>query len=163
MRPLAKLFLLNALAALSACGAPGSDDVFTRRKPKAAALDSDTVKIVPQFFPTIATRAYAGYYRRVGDDQQFQPCGTTRPLEITAPPVARLILKDAFRWNAVWQGAPLYAVFEGAIVTDTVRADSTTTDSSKVGPRTRFYMVDVKSMRNWRDGDCGGMRIPKTS
>jgi hypothetical protein len=104
--------------------------------------------------PSIATRVYAGYYRKLGDNQQFQPCGTTQLLEITGPPMARLILRDRFRWNAIWEGAKLFAVFRGAIVTDTVKSDS-----SRVRTRSRFWLVDVDSMRTWEKGDCNGMRI----
>lgn len=106
----------------------------------------------------MTTRAYAGYYRKLGDDSQFQPCGTTQLLEITGTPLAQLLLKERFRWNAIWEGAKLFAVFQGAIVTDTVRSDS-----SKTHPRRRFYLVDVDSMRTWRNGDCNGMRIPSVT
>ena len=64
---------------------------------------------------------------------------------------------------AIWEGAKLYAVFQGALVTDTVKVDSASADSAKAGPRTRFHLVEVKSMRTWERGDCNGMRIPGTA
>ena len=155
MRPLFKLLLVTALPA---CGTPGSDSVFTRNNPKFAPVDTPKTEVVARpVRPAIATRAYAGYYRKSGDDSQFQPCGTTQLLEITGPPMARLILRDTFRWNAIWEGARLFAVLQGAIIDDTTRADS-----SKTGATKRFYLVDVDSMRTWRKGDCNGMRLPKS-
>lgn len=145
---------------LAACGAPGSEDVFTR-KPTAKA-PADAPKVVAKPAPRLETRVDSGYFRKAGEQWQFQPCGTSKLMDITAEPLARLILRDHFRWNAIWEGAKLYAVFRGATVTDTVKADSASADSSKAGPRTRFHLVEVKSMRTWERGDCHGMRIPST-
>ena len=158
MRPLSNFLLISILAA---CGAPGSEDVFTRKDP--TTKDSpDTPQVVAKPAPRPVSKTYAGYFRKAGDEWQFQPCGTTRLMDITAEPLARLILRDHFRWNAIWEGAKLYAVFQGAPVTDTVKADSTSANSAKAGPRTRFHLVEVKSMRTWERGDCDGMRIPGT-
>ena len=141
---------------LAACGSPGSESVFTRNNPKTASLDS--VGARPRTEPQrMVTRQYSGYYSKLGDDSQFQPCGTTVPLDVTGAPIARGILKERFRWNAVWEGAKMYAVFEGAIVTDTA---ATAGDSVK-GPRTRFFLIDVDSLRTWRNGDCNGMKLPR--
>lgn len=158
MKRLRRIANLLVLSALAGCGAPGSDSVFTRNKPEATAADSPSAKSVPPPTPRIETKLYAGYYRKLGDDSQFLPCGTTRLLEITGTPLAMLLLKERFRWNAIWEGAKLFAVFRGAIVTDTVRSDS-----ANAGPRTRFFLVDVDSMRTWRNGDCNGMRTPRVT
>lgn len=155
---LAKSLLILGLAA---CGAPGSDSVFTRNNPRTASVDSASSTVRPRQVPRIATRVYAGYYRKSGDDSQFQPCGTRTLLEITGPPMAQLMLKERFRWNAIWEGAKLFAVFEGAIVTDSAQADSSKADSSKAGPAKRFWLVAVDSMRTWRNEDCNGMKIPR--
>ena len=153
MRLLSKLLLINILAA---CGAPGSEDVFTRKNP--AKDPAAAPKAVAKPAPRLETKVYSGYFRKAGDEWQFQPCGTSKLMDITAEPLARLILRDHFRWNAIWEGAKLYAVFQGATVTDTVKVDSTSADSSKAGPRTRFHLVEVQSMRTWERGDCNGMR-----
>lgn len=156
MRHFSRLFLLTALITLAACGAPGSDSVFTRNNPRTAAVDSPSAKVAPRPAPRIETKVYAGYYRKLGDDSQFLPCGTKTLLEITGTPLSMILLKERFRWNAIWEGAKLYAVFRGTIVTDTVKSDS-----SNAGPRTRFLLVDIDSMRTWTNGDCNGMRIPR--
>ena len=150
MRLLRKLLLISALAA---CGAPGSDDVFTGKKAEAPSPEAKKVAASPA--PRTQTKVYKGYFRKAGEDWQFQPCGTSQLLDITALPLARLILRDHFRWNAIWEGAKLYAVFQGAIITDTVKVDS-----AKTGPRTRFQLAEVDSMRTWERGDCNGMRVP---
>ena len=103
----------------------------------------------------MATRVYAGYYLKQGDRSQFQPCGTTKLLEITAPWETKRMLMERFRWNAIWEGAKLYAVFQGAIVDDTTRADSSTARPTK-----RFHLVGIDSVRTWQKSDCNGMRIP---
>lgn len=103
-------------------------------------------------------KVYAGYYRKLGEDSQFLPCGTTNLLEITGTPLAMILLKERFRWNAIWEGARLFVVFRGTIVTDTTRSDSAT-----AGPRTRFLLIEIDSMRTWKNGDCNGMRIPKAT
>ena len=140
---------------LAACGAAGSDSVFTRSKPKKAEVDSTPTPAFRIEPPPSVTRPYAGYYRKAGEEQQFQPCGTTQLLDITASFEAKLLLRERFRWNAIYEGAKLFAVFEGAIVIDTIESDS-----SKPTPRKRFYLTDIDSMRSWRRSDCNGMRIP---
>ena len=154
MRPFFKLLFVTALAA---CGAPGSDSVFTRNNPRFGSVDSAAPKAVAsrQGSPTVATKVYAGYYLKKGDRSQFQPCGTEKLLEITALWETKRMLMERFRWNAIWEGAKLYAVFQGAIVDDTTRADS-----SRTGPAKRFYLVGIDSVRTWQRSDCNGMRIP---
>ena len=153
MRHLPKLLLLGTLAA---CGAPGSDSVFTRGNPNFPSVDTPKAKVTPApaQAPRIVTKAYAGYYRKAGDESQFQPCGTSQPLEITAHPMVRMLLRDRVRWNSIWDGTKLFAVFRGAIV-DVPPGN----DSSKTGPTKRFYLEEIDSMRNWQRGDCNGMRI----
>lgn len=107
----------------------------------------------------LATKAHGGFYRRLGDDNQFQPCGTRVPLDIIGAPQARAALKERFRWSATWEGAKMYGVFQGAIVTDTPGTDGVAGDTVKPGPRTRFFIVGVDSLRPWRDQDCGGMVV----
>lgn len=108
----------------------------------------------------LATKAHGGFYRRLGDDNQFQPCGTRVLLDIVGTPMGRAVLKERFRWTATWQGAKLYGVFQGAIVTDTPGTDGAAGDTAKPTPRTRFFIIGVDSLRPWRDQDCGGMKIP---
>ena len=146
--------LLNALAA---CGAPGSDAVFTKENPKAAFPGSANPGTAPPI-RRFETRPHGGYFRRVGDQSQFQPCGTSAPLDIFGSPQAQSMLKERFRWNTVWEGARMFGFLQGAIVTDTPK--TTAGDSIHPGPRTRFFLVSVDSLRTWRTGDCGGMRIP---
>lgn len=76
------------------------------------------------------------------------------------PAITSGILKERFRWYAVWEGAKMYAVFQGAIVTDTPLIKPITVDSTKGPPRTRFYIAEVDSLRVWRNSDCNGMRVP---
>lgn len=144
---------------LAACGAPGSDSVFSQTGSKSAPAGSVTVTPSRPAMPRYETRPHGGYYRRVGDDPQFQPCGTREPLALFGPPSAMLALKERFRWNAVWEGTKMFAVLQGAIVTDTPKTAAA--ESAASGrPRTRFFMISIDSLRVWRAGDCGGMRIP---
>jgi hypothetical protein len=147
------------LTVFCACGTPDSDAVFTGGAAKAAQPDSAQAVAVQPSAPRIQTRSYGGYYQRVGDDPMFQPCGTTRPLAIYGAAPARQALKERFRWNITWEGTKMFGQFQGAIVTDTARV-SDSTGVSKRTPRTRFFIVDVESLRTWKPTDCGGMRIP---
>lgn len=153
MRPIYKLLLLNVLAA---CGAPGSDDVFTKGAGTAKATDSGSARPATRP-PRNVTKVYGGYFRRVGSDFQFQPCNTKEPLVIFTSPQGRSALRERSRWNDVWEGAKRYGVFQGAIVTDTPKV--VPGDSARPGPRTRFYLTAVDSLRTWRSTDCGGMRV----
>lgn len=148
-----KVFLLTTLAA---CGAPGTEDVFTTGNPKIPAADSAPKAPVVR----LATRAYAGLYRRGGDENHFQPCGTRVPLDLTGTAQARRELRDRVRWSSVWEGAKLYGIFQGAIVTDTPKTRDGGSDSARAVPRTRFFIVGVDSLRPWHAQDCGGMRVP---
>ena len=153
MRLIYKLLLLSALAA---CGAPGSDKVFTKGAANAKSSDSVTVRPAAPA-PRLETKSYSGYFRRVGSDFQFQPCNTKEPLAIYASPQGRSALRERARWNAVWEGTKRFGVFQGAIVTDTPKVVQG--DSTKPGPRTRFYLTAVDSLRTWRSTDCGGMPV----
>ena len=153
MRLIYKLLLLSGLAA---CGAPGSDEVFTKGAGNAKGPDSATVPPVAPA-PRLVTTTYSGYFRRVGSDFQFQPCNTKEPLAIYASAQGRSALRERTRWNAVWEGTKRFGVFQGAIVTDTPKV--VPGDSTKPGPRTRFYLTAVDSLRTWQSTDCGGMRV----
>ena len=156
VRVLLKLLLLNVLAA---CGAPGSDAMFTGDSTKAAdALAARPPAQRQQ--PRIATKAHGGFFRRVGDDYQFQPCGTKVPLNLSVAPQAGRQLRDRVRFTAVWEGVKMFGVLQGAIVTDTPSTKGAESDSVTPGPRTRFYLVGVDSLRTWRPSDCGGMQLP---
>ena len=154
MRLLYKLLLLNTLVA---CGAPGSEDVFTKETKKAAVSDSSTGRMARPQAPRLATRTYGGYFRRVGADYQFQPCDTKVPLVVYTSPQGRQALRERSRWNAVWEGNKNFGVFQGAVVTDTPKV--VPGDSIKPGPRTRFFLTAVDSLRTWQSTDCGGMRV----
>jgi hypothetical protein len=148
------------LAALSACGAPGTDAVFTQGNPATDQKTAATAQAprIPQPPPQrIMTKRYTGVYRRNGDESRFQPCGTTRPLDIYGPTEARITLHERFRFGSVWQGMKLYAVFEGAIVTDTVKPVKP--DSGQGTVRSRFFLAKVDSLRTWESPDCDGMRV----
>lgn len=157
VRTLSKLLLLTAL---TACGAPGADSVFTKGNPRIAASDSARPATVQPQAPRFQSKRYSGYYRRLDEESQFRPCGTARLLDIIGTPDARLRLSEAFRWNAVWPGRKMFGVFQGAIVTDTPRTTGTMADTAPPVPRTRFFITGVDSLRTWESGDCGGMRIP---
>ncbi|HEX6315029.1 MAG TPA: hypothetical protein VFZ73_09225 [Gemmatimonadaceae bacterium] len=160
VRLLCKIFLLNVL---TACGAAGSDAVFTKGNPKIGTASETTFAAAASKTRQPArpeTRSYAGYFRRLGDDMQFQPCGTRTPLEVFPTGQARASLRERFRWNAVWEGARMFAVLHGATVTDTPSTKGVPGDTTPAGPRTRFWVIGVDSLRTWRQGDCGGMRIP---
>jgi hypothetical protein len=150
--------LLTALTALNACGAPGADDVFTKGNPRIAAPDSARPALAQP--PRIQPKRISGYYRRLGEESQFRPCGTNALLDIIGTPDGRFRLQEAFRWNSVWQGRKMFGIFQGAIVTDTPRTTGAKGDTAAPVPRTRFFIMGVDSLRTWQAGDCGGMRIP---
>ena len=156
MRLIYTLLLINAL---TACGAPGSDEVFTKGVGKAKALDTSAFRPARPPAPRIVTRTYGGYFRRVGSDFEFQPCDTKVPLVIFTSPQGRFALRERTRFNNVWEGAKRFGVFQGAIVTDTPATKGVQGDSAKPRPRTRFYLTAVDSLRTWRSTDCGGMRV----
>lgn len=157
VRLICKLLLLNVLAA---CGAPGSDEVFTKGMGKPKAFDTASFRPARSAAQRTVTRTYGGYFRRVGNHFEFQPCDTKVPLVIFTSPQARLALRERTRFNDVWEdAAKRFAVFQGAIVTDTPDTKGVQGDSAKPGPRTRFYLTAVDSLRTWRSTDCGGMRV----
>jgi hypothetical protein len=145
------------LTALVACGAPGSDASSATAKAGSSTKDTSLAVRAPAPPPRIATRTYRGYYRRLSEESRFQPCGTTRPLDVYGPPEARLVLHERVRYASVWQGTKMYGVFQGAIVTDTVKP--VRPDSGTGTVRTRFFLMRVDSLRTWQVSDCGGMRV----
>lgn len=165
-RVLATLLLL---VALGACGAPESDEVFTndnpdemftKGNPKLAGGARDTATPPappPTPAPRLQTRRYPGLYRRLGEDSRFQPCGTERSLTIFGPLEARVALHERFRYSSVWVGKNMFGVFQGAIVTDTVKPPPPGTGVGTI--RTRFLITAVDSLRTWQSRDCGGMRV----
>jgi hypothetical protein len=146
---------------LAACGAPGSDSVFARNTEKKATTDSAKAAPVPPAAPRLVTKRFEGYYRRYGNESVFMRCGTTVPLPVTGTPIALGILKERVRWHAAWEGARMYGVFQGALVTDTPLVAGPDGDSVRSKPRTRFYLTDVDSFRTWRVRDCNGMKLPR--
>ena len=154
-RVLHTLFLLTALA----CGAPGSDSVFTQGNPKLANKDS----IGRASQPSQAReppKTYKGLYRRVGSESRFQPCGTTVPLDVDGNWNGLFMLREQFRWSSAFQGQKLFGVVSGWILHDTVRTGSGAGDSASSGiPRTRFYLINLDSLRPWNDRDCPGMKV----
>lgn len=153
MRFVRKLLLINILAA---CGAPGSDSVFTSGKAKSDTPAPATP--APRPAPRVAPKTVTGYFRVVGMQPQFQPCGTARPIDIYGSPSFMARLKERIRFSGVWEGRKYFAQLLGTVVTDTVPSDSSS-DSVRAGPRTRFNFVEVDSLRPWRNSDCGGMSV----
>ena len=146
------------LLSLGACGAPGTDEVFTKGNPK---VDQTTTVPGQAGVPRppeqpIQTKRYAGLYRRVGEESRFQACRTEQALDIFGPFDARQRLQERFRYGSTIPGQKMYAVFEGAVVTDTVRPQPPDT---VVTVRTRFYLARVDSVRTWERTDCGGWRV----
>ena len=156
VRALHALFLVIALGA---CGVPGSDAVFTKGNPKIARTDS--VARAPR--PAKAeepAKTYQGLYRRIGDESRFQPCATTVPLVVDGNWNGQFMLREQFRWNSAIQGQKLFGVFSGWILHDTARTGSGAGDSASSGiPRTRFYLINLDSLRPWNDRDCPGMKV----
>jgi len=152
---------LFLVVALGACGAPGSDTVFTKGNPKIARTDSVARASRPAKAEEPA-KTYQGLYRRIGDESRFQPCATTVPLVVDGNWNGQFMLREQFRWNSVMPGQKLFGVFTGWILHDTVRAGRGTADSASSGmPRTRFYVINVDTLRPWNDSDCPGMKVPR--
>ena len=147
-------------AALGACGAPGTDTVFTKGNPKVdQTTGSPGQAAVPVPRPPvqpIRTKRYAGLYRRLGEESRFQACRTEQALDIFGPFDARQRLQERFRYGSALHGQKMYAVFEGAVVTDTVKPEPPDT---VVTVRTRFYLARVDSVRTWERTDCDGWRV----
>jgi hypothetical protein len=150
---------LLLLAVLGACGAPGTDSVFTKSNPKATPTTASTGQAVAPPRPPaqpIKTRQFVGLYRRLNDQSRFQACRTDRPLDVFGPFEARQRLHERMRYGSNLPGLKMYAVFEGAVVTDTVQPKPPDTVAVV---RTRFYLARVDSLRTWERSDCGGWRV----
>ena len=149
---------LLLVIALGACGAPGSDSVFTQGNPRLQGADSaqkDSAASEAQPAPQVGARRpeikrFEGQYRRLGGESQFRPCGSTVALDVYGSGDARYRLQERFRWLAVEQGRRMFGVFYGAIVTDTPKVDG------PARPRTRFLLTVPESLRTWLDEDCRG-------
>lgn len=151
-RSTAILLLLVSMA----CGAPGTDAVFTKTLPGRGSASPAVDTAARPAAPRLEIKTYAGLYRREGTDSRFRPCGTSSLLPVTGTGEGRYLLAERFRWNSMWQGQALFAVLRGAIVTDTVRGEGA--DSMKTTLVRQFFVVGVDSMRIW-EGDCNGMRV----
>ena len=151
---------LPLLVTLISCGAPGADAVFTKGNPKVAAPAAKAVVPPPPRppAPQLEVKQFRGYYRRLGGDSRFQPCGTAAPLVTTGTGEGRRLLRERFRFITNAPGQKLFGVFVGAIVTDTVRPQGSKADSPGT-PRTRFFITSVDTLRGWKTSDCGGMKI----
>ena len=149
---------LLVIASLAGCGAPGADQVFTKGNPKIPAAPDTTKAVAANPAPRMQLKQYSGYYVRIDSDSRFQPCGTSTPLEITGTAVGRALLRERFRWMAVETGRRMFAVFQGAILTDTIKPQGSA-DSAAGTARTRFFITGVDSLRTLLAGDCGGMKI----
>lgn len=156
MHTIPKCLLLLGLAG---CGAPGADSIFTKGKANVTADSSRTiVEAPPQRW---ITRSYRGFLQPSGDDPKFRPCGTPTLLDVDGVSSARNVLKERYRWNTSWAGSnKMFAQFQGDILTDTQRVRDPVTGVEQLVPRTRFYVVDVESLRTWMSSDCNGMRVP---
>jgi hypothetical protein len=155
-------YKLLVVIALAACGAPGSDAVFTQGSAKSDSAAKSAAKAEPAPPPRrrIPPTTHSGFFRVVGNVNQFQPCGTAKPLDVFGRPLPLRLVRERKRFLGVWEGMKLFAVLQGAVVTDTVTADGAEADSVKPGPRTRFELEQLDSLRSWKRTDCGGMRVP---
>lgn len=142
--------------ALTGCGAPGADAVFSRATPKAAGTDSarPAVRAQPPK-PRFTPKPVRGQYLRKGEESTFRPCGRREALDVTGSAEGRYLLAERYRWNAVWQGRATFAVLVGGIVTDTVKTANRGGDTTR-SVVTRFFVTGVDSLRTWQQGDCGG-------
>lgn len=146
------LATLLVLVILVACGG-GDDGHGGHGGPTKGTPDIDSGKaIAAQPAPRDEFKQYRGYYRRLGGDSRFQPCGTSTPLEITGTGMARYLLHERFRWMSVEQGRKMYGVFQGTI-------HQRPADSAGGPQGATFFITDVDTLRSWKDSDCGGMRI----
>lgn len=152
------LLPLGILAMLSACGPPASDARLTKENAKADSAPKPPPR--PLFVTQTEPAIHRGVYRRLGVDSRFRPCNAPEPLEIIGNGNALAKLREEFRWNSFWQGKNMFAVFEGMIVTDSVVPEGAPADSATPTLRTRFYILQVDSLRTWEAGDCKGMRVP---
>ena len=147
------LFLLVA-----ACGEPGSDTVFVQALNSDGRAAAGNRAATPRPGRRIESRPWRGLYRREGEKSQFQPCGTPEPLDVIGTAEGRALLAERFRFNAYWQGLPMFGVLRGNIVMDTlVRAGRSVSDTARVEIVTRFFVTGVDSLRTW-DNECPGMR-----
>jgi hypothetical protein len=153
VRPFAKSLILLVL---TACGAPGSDQVFTKvgqKAPNPVAVRSPAPPPA-----AVASKRFKGFYFRLGDTSRFTPCGSKAGLDIFGTNEARFLLRERVRWVSPWQGERMYAVFMGYVVTDTPKVQGRGADSTARIPRTRFFMTAVESVRVREREDCGGAR-----
>jgi hypothetical protein len=150
VKAIAKLLILLALPA---CGAPGSEQVFTKLGEKAPAPVQARGR--GPSAPPIPFKRFEGFYNRLGEISQFQPCGAEDALDVNGTAEARAVLRERFRWNSPWQGLKMFAVFTGSIVTDTPRVKGrAAADTAPPVTRTFFFITAVESLRTVQDADC---------
>ena len=144
------------LLTLIACGAPGSEQVFTKvgQKPPQPVV----VKRPAPPPAALAAKRFQGFYYRLGDTSRFTPCGDKTGLDVFGNPEARFLLRERVRWTSPWQGLRMYAQFMGYVVTDTPKVQGRGADTTARVPRTRFFLTAVESLRVREREDCGGAR-----
>jgi len=144
------------LLALTACGAPGSESVFN----KVGQKTPEPVAVRRPGPPpaAMAAKRFQGFYFRLGDTSRFTPCGDKTGLDIFGNPEARFLLRERVRWTSPWQGVRMYAQFMGYVVTDTPKVQGRGADTTAAGPRTRFFITAVESLRVPEYEDCRGTR-----
>ena len=147
---------LLILCALSACGAPGSEQVFNKVGQKAPQPVAVQRPGPPP--AALAAKRFEGFYFRLGDTSRFTPCGQKVGLDIFGNPEARYLLRERVRWMSAWQGIRMYGVLMGYVVTDTPRVQGAAADTAAPSPRTRFFITAVESLRAPEREDCGGVR-----
>lgn len=159
LRIVTRLAVPVAALLLASCGEPGTDTVFVRALPgnqvttSPAAGDSATAPEEAR----MEIMTYRGMYFRDGDISEFQPCGTPAPLPVDGTREGRFLLAERFRWNAMWQGRPMFAVLTGAIVLDTLGDTAAASDAAPPDTVRRFFVTGVDTVRTW-ENECPGMR-----
>ena len=149
VKAFAKLLILFAL---TACGAPGSEQVFNKVGQKAPA---PVVAQRPGPPPaSMIAKRFEGFYFRLGDTSRFTPCGSKVGFDIFGGNEARFLLRERLRWVSPWQGVQMYGVFIGYVVTDTPKARGRGADTTAMIPRTRFFLTAVESLRVREREDC---------
>jgi hypothetical protein len=101
--------------------------------------------------PPIEDRIFRGLYLRSSDSNHFRPCGDTATYRVTGRAEALLLLRERFRFTAATMGRPLFAVFNGHLVSDSAsRASASTTP----GMDRRFFLRRVDTLRASTSADC---------